>query len=72
MSEVRFPNIPESFTQTQYNFFRSLIVAISQGLSSKLDRENAQHEVLLRSPGNKVFSVQVDDSGNLTTTLVQE
>lgn len=68
---VRFPNIPESFTQTQYSFFRSLITAITQGLESKLDSQAAQHELLLSDPNGKIYSVQVDVNGGLKTILVQ-
>lgn len=71
MSQVRFPNIPESFTQTQYAFFRGLITAISQGLDSKLDSQTAQHEVLLSDPNGRIYSVQVDVNGNLVAILVQ-
>lgn len=64
--------IPTSLDRDVQVYLRNLTQAVNRELSDKIGRVTATDQVLLASPSKKIFSVTVDDDGNVAATLVQE
>jgi hypothetical protein len=52
-------------------YLSNLVRAITQADRSYVRREVAEGQVLLASPNGSVYTVQVDDAGVISTTLVR-
>lgn len=61
------PPPPGNSPLTQY--LVSLAEATRRALLPLVSKDEAVGRILLQSPSGKVYSVTVDDAGNLTTTL---
>jgi hypothetical protein len=64
------PDVPAGIPLQMANHLRTLATWAHQQLQDKVSMQTATSNFLLISPGQKVFSVSVDDSGALVTTQV--
>lgn len=69
---MRFPNIPTDIPASLIRFLRDLSGMMDSELKQRVPNTQGTSEVLLVSPSRKVYAVRVDDSGVLSTTLVNE
>lgn len=70
MSE--FPIIPDGLDPNTRSYLQRFIKSLVSQMSRKLDTERPSASVLLASPNGSVYTVRVDDSGTLSTTLVYD
>ncbi len=61
------PSPPERYEQS---YFALVLNTLSRSIASAVLRDQAVASVLLQSPNGSVYKVEVDNSGNLTTTAV--
>lgn len=69
---MKLPPIPASFQEDQRMFLRTILAIIDREVSGKIDKVAPAQELLLASPSKKIYSIKVDDAGDLQMTLVQE
>lgn len=62
-----FPQPPTDYSGP---FMQRVLETVRSSFSRVVGKEEAVPQVLLLSPGGKVFSVTVSDTGTLTTTQV--
>ena len=67
----RSPNLPAN-KDSVVGYLRTLSMALDRSFTAAMGKDESHEKLLLVSPSKKIFSVTVDDSGVLTTTLVQE
>lgn len=65
--QVTLPSPPERYEQS---YFSSVLNNLNRTTSAAVLRNQAVASVLLQSPDGSVYKVEVDNSGNLTTTAV--
>lgn len=63
--------VPVSFTLDQQRYMRDLIQTLESELDARIAKLVATDQVLLISPGKKIYAVSIDDTGVVTSTLVQ-
>ena len=68
---MKLPKIPNSFEPEQFGYLRDFSYAVDASLRTKASRDYATDQILLVSPNKKIYALSVDDTGNITTTLVQ-
>lgn len=64
---IKFPVAPERYDRS---YFMRVLDTIRQSLQFTVRSDRATNSFLLVSQGGKTYRVQVDENGNLTTTLV--
>lgn len=69
---MKLPMPPGSMPPATRGYLGSLVTAITQALSKKVDANTGAGSVLLVSPDGSVYSVQVTDAGALTTTKLYD
>lgn len=69
---MRFPNIPPSLDLQLQRYLRDLSNMLQDELNARVPNTQEVAELILVSPSRKVYSVGVDDNGDLTVTLVRE
>jgi hypothetical protein len=68
---MKLPPIPPNIEDPAISaYLRSLSLSVEQHFRNTVTTETAVGSVLLVSPGGKVYTVQVDDAGNVTTEYV--
>ena len=65
------PTLPTPIDKYEKAYMDRLLEAIRRAFQFTVDQNTAITSLLLRSSGGKVYRIEVDDSGNLTTTYVQ-
>ena len=69
---MKLPNIPIDIAPALHRFLRDLSTSLDKELKVRVPNTQPSAALLLASPSGKVYSVQVDDAGALSTTLVNE
>lgn len=69
---MRTPLIPVTFAVDQQRYLKDLTRSMEKELQERAGRNIPIDQVLLTSPGKKIFALTVADDGTLTSTLVQE
>ncbi len=64
---IILPSAPDRYDP---GYISRALSTITQAFLQVVPRQEAVSSVLLQSPGGKVYSVTVDDSGTLSTTEV--
>lgn len=64
------PNIPRNLDPDATRYLRDFSLWVKDELNRMVPKEEAVGSVLLASPAGKVYSVAVDDTGLVTSTLV--
>lgn len=53
------------------NWAVALVTRITEELVKRRTKFEPSSSILIQSPGNKIYSITVDDAGVISTTLVQ-
>lgn len=69
---MRWPAIPAGVDAGVSAFCRTLLQKLDFEFKQRIPNTQGQAELLLVSPGGKVYAVRVDDAGALSTTLMNE
>lgn len=69
---MRWPQIPADSKPELYRFFRDIFQVLDQQFRVRVPNTEGAQEIVLVSPGRKVYSVRVADDGTLSTTLMNE
>lgn len=69
---MRFPNIPTDVKGSMQRYLRDLSSLLDNEFKRRVPNTEGTSEFILVSPSRKVYSVRVDDLGNLSATLVKE
>lgn len=64
---VTLPSPPDRY---EPSYFARILNNLNRAIASAVLRDQAVTSVLLQSPDGSVYKVEVDNSGNLTTTAV--
>ena len=65
--QVTLPTPPERYEQS---YFAGVLNNLNRTISASVLKDQAVASVLLQSPDGSVYKVEVDNSGNSTTTAV--
>jgi len=65
--QITLPSPPERY---EVSYFARVLNNLNRAIASAVLKDQAVSSVLLQSPDGSVYKVEVDNSGNLTTTAV--
>jgi hypothetical protein len=66
----RYLRVPQFAVPQLSHFFEEVIGAMERDHNSKLNKDEANHSLLLMAPNESVWEVTVSDTGLLSTTKV--